>query len=365
MSKPVTGRLQAATVDTDESHRRWVLKSHPIGPPSSDNFLFVEDIVPQPPPGRMLVRCLWLSLDPFQRLTWNATPRNVQLTPLYGPLAGDIVGEVIQSNHPDFNPGDIVNELLGWQSHALSDGKGHYIHCPEGAYKVDTSLGPISTACHVLGRTGLTVYFSMTRELKPQPGETIVISTAAGAVGSLAVQVAKIFDCHVIGLTSTDEKYRWITEELGGDVAINYKTTGDLSEAIRAAAPNGVHMYYDNVGGPIAEAAAKNLTDNARITRVGVGSQYSSVNEDGTPWVYPIDQPMFYVHDYYTEHDQGLRAIAEWLNSGKLKYYEDVVDGLENAVRGWLDMMAGGNRGKPLVKIAEPIWKNRVEPRFS
>jgi NADPH-dependent curcumin reductase CurA len=355
MSKPVTGRLQAATVSSDETHRRWLLQRHPVGSPTSDDFLFVEDLVPQPPPGKMLVRGLWLSLDPFQRLTWNATPRNVQLIPLYGTLAGDIVGEVLVSNHPDYEVGDIVNELLGWQSHAISDGSGHYIHCPEGARKVDPKLGPISTACHVLGRTGLTVYFSIARELKPKPGETMLISTAAGAVGSLAVQVAKIFDCHVIGLTSTDEKCRWVTDELGADTAINYKAVDNLAEAIAKQAPQGVHMFYDNVGGPIAEAAAANLTSDGRVTRVGVASKYSALREDGTPWVYPVDQPMFYVHDYYAEHDEGLRAIADWMQQGKLRYYEDVVEGLENAVAGWLDMMAGGNRGKRLVKIAEPI----------
>jgi NADPH-dependent curcumin reductase CurA len=354
MTKPVTGRLQKTTITTDETHRRWLLRRHPIGPPSLDDFLYAEDLVPQPPPGKMLVRALWLSLDPFQRLTWNATPRNVELIPLYSPLAGDVVGEVVVSNHPDFEVGDIINELLGWQSHAISTGKGHYIHCPEGARKVDVTLGPISTACHVLGRTGLTVYFSIVRELTPHPGQTMLISTAAGAVGSLAVQVAKIMGCHVVGLTSTDEKCRWITEELGADAAINYKRVDNLAEAIRVAAPNGVHMFYDNVGGPIAEAAAMNLTDDARITRVGIASQYSSVRQDGTPWVYPVDQPMFYVHDYYAEHNEGLAAIADWMQQGCLKYYEDIVEGLENAMSGWLDMMAGGNRGKRLVRVAEP-----------
>ena len=170
----------------------------------------------------------------------------------------------------------------------------------------------------------------------------------------MAVQVAKILGCHVIGLTSTDEKCRWVADELGADEAINYKTADDLAAAIRAAAPNGVHMFYDNVGGPIAEAAAANLTADARVSRVGVASQYSTVREDGTPWVYPVDQPMFYVHDYYAEHEEGLRAIADWLQAGKLKYHEDIVEGLENAVDGWLDMMGGGNRGKRLVRVAEP-----------
>ena len=354
MSKPVTGRLQAGTVETVETHRRWLLRRHPVGEPTPDDFIYVEDLVPQPPPGKMLVRALWLSLDPFQRLTWNATPRNVELTPLYGPLVGDIVGEVVVSDHPDFAVGDIVNELLGWQSHAISDGTGHYIHCPEGARKVDVALGPISTACHILGRTGLTVYFSIVRELKPKPGQTMLISTAAGAVGSLAVQVAKILDCHVVGLTSTDEKCRWITEELGADTAINYKSTDNLAEAIGKATPRGVDMFYDNVGGPIAEAAAANLNSEARVTRVGVASQYSSVREDGSPWVYPVDQPMFYVHDYYAEHAEGLAAIANWMQAGRLKYYEDIIDGIDNALTGWLDMMAGGNRGKRLVRVAEP-----------
>ena len=351
MEKEVSEVLkQVSPIPASERHRRWLLKRHPIGDPSADDFLFVEDVVPMPPPGKMLVRCIWLSLDPFQRLTWNATPRNAEIVPLYGTLLGDIVGEVMLSNHPDFKKGDIVNEVLGWQNYALSDGRGHYIHNRAGARKVDPNLGPISTACGVLGRTGLTAYFSIARDLMPKPGETMVISTAAGAVGSLAVQIAKIMGARVVGLTSTDEKCAWI-RDLGCDETINYKAVNNLGTAIARAAPDGVDMYYDNVGGPIAEAALGNMNAGGRVTRVGVSANYSHVNDDGTPWTWPGNQPMFIIHDYVREYPAGLAQLSAWIKDGNLTYREDVIDGLENAVDGWLDMMTGGNRGKRIVRI--------------
>jgi NADPH-dependent curcumin reductase CurA len=352
MDKDVSEILkQVSPIPARERHYRWLLKNHPVGDPALDDFLYVDDVVPMPPPGKMLLRCLWLSLDPFQRLTWNATPRNAEIVPLYGTLLGDIVGEVVLSNHPDFVAGDIINEVLGWQNYALSDGRGHYIHNRAGARKVDPALGPISTACGVLGRTGLTAYFSIMRDLMPQPCETMVVSTAAGAVGSLAVQVAKIMGVRVVGLTSTDEKCAWITE-LGCDDVINYKAANNLSTAIARAAPGGVDMYYDNVGGPIAEAALANMNPGGRVTRVGVSAAYSQVNDDGTPWTWPGNQPMFIIHDHVHDYPEGLAALSQWIKEGQLTYREDVIDGLENAMAGWLDMMTGGNRGKRIVRIA-------------
>ena len=352
MGKEVSDILkQVSPIPASERHQRWLLKRHPVGEPKVGDFMFVDDVVPMPPPGKMLVRCIWLSLDPFQRLTWNATPRNAEVVPLYGTLLGDIVGEVMLSNHSDFQAGDIINEVLGWQNYALSDGRGHYIHNRAGARKIDPTLGPISTACGILGRTGLTVYFSITRDLVPKSGETMVVSSAAGAVGSLVVQVAKIMGVRVIGLTSTDEKCAWITE-LGCDEVINYKAVNNLSASIARAAPNGVDMYYDNVGGPIADAALGNLNPGGRVTRVGVSASYSEVNDDGTPWSWPGHQAMFIIHDHVPDYPEGLAQLSAWIKEDRLTYREDVVDGLDNALSGWLDMMTGGNRGKRIVRMA-------------
>ncbi|MSO65840.1 MAG: NADP-dependent oxidoreductase [Alphaproteobacteria bacterium] len=348
--------LASVPVAATERHRRWLVARRPVGMPKVEDFLYVEDLVPQPPPGKMLVRCIWLSLDPFQRTAINPSPRAVEIVPLYGVMIGDIVGEVVLSNHPKFRAGDIINEILGWQNYAISEGRGHYIHNPSGARKVDPSLGPISTACGVLGRSGLTAYFSVLRELKPRAGETMVVSSAAGAVGSIAGQIGKIMGCRVIGLTSTDRKCEHLVRDLGFDEAINYKAVNDLHAAVRRAAPKGVDLYYENVGGPIGEAVMGQLSPGARITIVGLMHHYNEVDEQGRPWVWPYlnwgyKQPPFIIHDYDNEEEDGLRVLSAWIKEGRLKYREDVVDGLENAPRAWIDLLNGGNTGKRIVRI--------------
>ena len=339
---------------SDEPHRRWLLARRPVGPPSLDDFLYVEDMLPLPPPGKFLVRVLWISIDPKQRLLMNATPRFVELVPLYGPMFGNALGEVMISNHPDYEPGDIVVDLFGWQSHAVADGKGHYSSNPYGTRKIDPSLGPISTSLGVLGSGGLTAYFSVLRELKPRPGETMVVSSAAGNVGLVAGQIGKIHGCRVIGLTSTDEKCAAIVSGFGYDDAINYRSTEDLAAAIGKLAPRGVDMYYDNVGGPIAASVAKTLNAGSRVTRVGVITDYNQVDESGRPWEWPFSDTMSYfiVHDYYREFDGAVRELAAWIKEGKLRWREDVVEGLENAPAALLDIFDGGNIGKRLVRVA-------------
>lgn len=362
MSQNVTNILfnsdaVAATAAAQDVHRRWLLRRRPLGMPTVDDFLMTEEVIPQPRPGRMLVRALYLSLDPFQRTAVNASPRAVECVPLYGVMLGDVVGEVVASTLPGFRPGDIVNELLGWQNYAVSDGKGHYIHNPAGARKVDPSLGPISTAVGILGRSGLTAYFSVLRELKPRAGETLVVSSAAGAVGSIAGSIGKLLGCRVIGLTGSDAKVEFITKELGFDAGINYKKVNDLGGAIRRLAPKGVDMYYENVGGPIGQAVMKEMNAGARVTIVGLMHHYNEVDENGQPWKWPYldwgyKQKPFIIHDYDREEGDGLKQLSAWIKDGKLPYREDVVEGLENAPAAWIDMLNGGNIGKRIVRIA-------------
>ncbi|MSO64528.1 MAG: NADP-dependent oxidoreductase [Alphaproteobacteria bacterium] len=357
MNKDIS-KIHVAQADlqmpSSERHRRWLLVRHPVGRATLDDFLFVDDILPLPPPGKYLVRVIWLSIDPKQRIMMNATPRFVELVPQHGPMFGFAVGEVMISNHPDYRPGDIVTDLFGWQSHAIADGKGHYVSNPYGTRKVDPSMGPISTAIGVLGHGGLTAYFSVLRELKPRAGETMTVSSAAGNVGLIAGQIGKIHGCRVIGLTSTDKKCAAIVEEFGYDDAINYRTTPDLAAAIRKLAPKGVDMYYDNVGGPIAAAVAKTMTAGARVTLVGVMDNYNSVNESGQSWNWPFKQTMSYFisHDYRSEFHIGLRDLSDWIKQGKLRYREDVVEGLENAPAALFDLFDGGNLGKRIVRVS-------------
>ena len=342
-----------ADVGFDERHFRWLVARHPTGVPSPDDFLLVDDVVPHPPAGKFLVRVIWLSIDPKQRLLMNPTPRNVELVPLYGVMFGNAVGEVVVSNHPKFQPGDIVNDLFGWQSHAIADGKGHYVNNPYGTRKIDPSLGPISTALGVLGIGGLTAYFSVLRELAPRAGETMVVSSAAGNVGSVAGQIGKIMGCRIVGLTSSEGKCEALVREFGYDDAINYRATTDLTAAIRRLEPGGVDLYYDNVGGPIAAAVADTLNPGARVTRVGVTHHYNDHDGAGQAWVWPAAQTSSYfiVHDYYREFDPAVLQLARWIKDGKLRYHEDIVDGLGSAPSALLDLLAGGNIGKRLVRV--------------
>ena len=336
--------------ETIETHTRWLLVNHPLGMPALDDFMMVEDVIPAPPPNKLLVRGLYLSVDPFQRLILNSTSRNAEIVPLYGVMMGDVVGEVVKSNHPDFKDGDVVNGILGWQNYAITDGTGHYIHNRAGLRVVDESLGPLNTAASVLGRPGMTAYFSVMRECLPKPGDVMVVSTAAGAVGHLAGQIGKIMGATVIGITSTADKIKFI-EDLGYDDAINYKEVNDLSSAVQRVCPKGVDIFYDNVGGPMAEAVMINMNDGWRATYVGVTHNYNEVDENGQPWKWKMDKPMFIVHDYVAEYEDGRRQMSEWIKDGKLKYQDDIVDGIENAPEAFIGLFAGTNTGKRLVRM--------------
>ena len=335
-----------------ERHRRWVIAKHPIGEPTLQDFLFVEDTMPLPPPGQYLARVIWLSIDPKQRLLMNPNPRNVEILPLLGTMFGYGVGEVVASNHEKFQVGDIVQDLLGWQSYALMDGAGHYVNNPYGTRVVNQGFGPISTALGVLGNGGLTAYFSVLRELKPKSGETILVSSAAGNVGSIAGQIAKIHGCRVIGLTSTDGKCESVISAFGFDDCINYRSEADLAAAIRRAAPDGIDMYYDNVGGAISRTVSSVLNAGARVTIVGYTTSYNTI-ENGKPWSWPSDQArsQFIYHDYHKEFDDALAQIADWIRGGQIRYREDVVEGLENAPAALLSLLAGQNIGKRIVRI--------------
>ena len=352
MKKEVTDILKHGWQPEDEeTHKRWVLKRHPVGQPTLDDFMLVEDLIPVPPPGKLLVRALYLSVDPFQRLVLNATPRNVEVVPLYGTVLGDVVGEVVKSNHPDFPDGAVVNSLLGWQNYATTDGKGHYIHNRAGMRIVDEDLGPLHTAASVLGRPGMTAYFSVMIECQPKPGDVMVVSTAAGAVGHLAGQIGKIHGATVIGITSTEEKMRFLTDDLGFDEAISYTQVNDMAAAIKRAAPKGVDIYYDNVGGPLADAVLSQLNPGGRVSYVGATEHYNQVEEDGQPWTWNMDKPMFIIHDYIDRYPEGRAQMAEWIKDGKLTYRDDIWDGIDQAPGAFLDLFKGGNIGKRLVRL--------------
>ena len=331
-------------------HKRLILSKYPRGFPTEDCFTLEKGPLPKPGSNQFLVRATYLSVDPFLRLLMN--PQSG-----YGPAAGradvmvgGLLGEVIESNNANYAVGEIVEGLLGWQTHAISDGAGNPMHNPEGIIKCDLAIAPDTAWASVLGRPGMTSYFALLRGCKPQAGETVVVSGAAGAVGSVAGQIAKIKGCRVVGIAGSDEKTTWLTEALGFDDAINYKTAKDMGGALRAACPDGIDVHFDNVGGTIADAINAQLNDGARTTRVGVISHYNDDN-DGKPWIWPEDQPMFIVHEWVNEYGEARRDIAQWISEGQLKFRVTIVDGFENTPSALIGVLHGDNIGKMLVRI--------------
>lgn len=335
----------------NESLRRWVLVSQPSGYPSEETFRLEEVPIEPPREGQFLVQVLFLSLDPYMRgRLSNAKSYATPVKP-GEVMVGGGVGRVVASKHPKFAVGEIVvGANFGWQSHALSNGAG--------VTKVDPALAPISTALGVLGMPGLTAYFGLLEVGRPRPGETVVVSAASGAVGAVVGQIAKISGCRVVGIVGADEKAAYIRDELGFDATINYRTAPDLSQAIAAACPAGVDVYFENVGGAILDAVLQNLNQRARIAVCGMIAEY---NLDSPPigprpgraiLVNRARMEGFIVFDFQDRYPAALRALSGWVRAGKIKYREDIVAGLENAPRAFLGLMQGKNFGKLLIRVA-------------
>jgi NADPH-dependent curcumin reductase CurA len=265
-------------------------------------------------------------------------------------LTGGIVGEVVESQSNNFVEGNFVAGNLGWQDYSIADERE--------VRKINPEIAPVSTALGVLGMPGLTAYFGLLDIGKPRQGETVVVSGAAGAVGTLVGQIAKMHGCRVVGIAGSDKKTIYLVDELGFDTAINYKAVPNLRRALKEACPNGVDIYFDNVGGDISDAVISLINNNARIPLCG---QISLYNEAQIP-MGPRLQPRlltfsalmkgFIVHNYADRFDEGIRQLADWLKEKKLKYAENVVEGLENAPKAFIGLFAGDNLGKQIVKVS-------------
>jgi NADPH-dependent curcumin reductase CurA len=331
-------------------NRQFVLASRPVGFPKESDFNLVESPIPAPQAGEILVRAHYLSVDPYMRGRMNDVKSYAKPVQIGEVMTGGVVGEVIESNHPGFNAGDFVTGQFGWQEFATSNGAG--------ARKVDPNLAPISTALGVLGMPGLTAYFGLLDVCDPKPDETVLVSGAAGAVGTLVGQIAKIKGCRAIGIAGSDDKIKYLTDELGLDAAFNYKTDTDYFAKLRELCPNGIDCYFDNVGGEITDAALRLLNLHARVSICGQISQYNAERPEMGPRLLGLlivsrsKIQGFLVSDYFARFDEGLRQMAEWLKAGKLKYHENVVEGFENMPRAFIGMLRGENTGKQLVKAA-------------
>lgn len=335
-------------------NRQWQMAARPDGPVKDSDFAMAEGLVPEPRDGEFLVRTLYLSLAPVMRQYM------IDGAGIERPLAiGDViygrgVGQVVASRHPDYAIGDIVHGKLGWQEYALSDGAPDKL-----MFKVRaTDLSP-STALGVLGITGFSAYVGMMDIGAPKAGDTVLVSGAAGGVGSIAGQLAKIAGCRVIGLASTPEKRALLTEQLGYDAAIDYRRD-DLSAAIAEAAPQGIDVFFDNVGGPILDVALERINRYARVVSCGRISEYVTghVYRLANWWRIGRQRATmrgFFVYDYVHRFSEAEVQMAQWVREGRLTYIEDVLDGIEHMPSALRRLFEGKNVGKQIVRVADPL----------
>jgi len=332
------------------TNRQILLAARPVGFPKDSDFSLVESPITKPAPGQILVRSIYVSVDPYMRGRMNDVKSYAPPVQIGGLMGGGAVGRVLESNNPTFNNGDIVTGMFGWQEYAVSDG--------EGVRKVDPALAPISTSLGILGMPGLTAYFGLLEICNPQPGETVVVSGAAGAVGSLVGQIAKIKGCRAIGIAGGDDKIAYITGELGFDGGFNYKGVGDYVAKLQELCPSGIDVYFDNVGGEITDAVLRLINTKARISICGQISQYNLEKIEMGPRIVLTSLLVkqaraegFLVFQFVDKYPQALKQMADWLRAGQLKYSEDIAEGIENTPRAFMAMLSGRNTGKQLVRV--------------
>lgn len=333
-------------------NQQILLINRPKGMPTEADFKWEEIPIPQPGEGEVLVKTLYLSVDPYMRGRMNDSKSYVAPFELNQPISGGVVGEVVESKAPGLEAGDIVVGMLDWKKYQTVSA--------HGVKKIDPTVAPITTALGVVGMPGLTAYFGLLDIGKPQPGETVVISGAAGAVGMVVGQIAKIKGCRVVGIAGSDAKIEYLVKQLGFDAAINYKTATDLRAALKEACPNGVDIYFDNVGGEVSDAVMTLINPHARIPLCGQIALYNMEKVAIGPRIQPlllINKALikgFIVSDYAERFEEGTRQLALWVKEGKLRYEETIVDGFENTIQAFLGLFSGENLGKQLVKVAEP-----------
>lgn len=333
-----------------QTNKQVTLVARPSGMPKESDFKLVETPVPQPGPGEILVRMLYVSVDPYMRGRMNDVKSYAPPVQIGEVMGGGAVGKVVASKNPQFAAGDFVEGLFGWQEYTIANGKG--------VRKLDPALAPVSTALGILGMPGLTAYFGLLEIGKPRAGQTVVVSGAAGAVGSIVGQIAKIKGCRAVGIAGSDQKVAWLRDELGFDAAFNYKTTQDYAAKLQELCPNGVDVYFDNVGGAITDDVFRVINVGARIVVCGQIAQYNAEKPETGPrplWHLIVKQARaegFLVFQFVSRYAEGLKQMAEWLKQGKLKYREQFVGGIENAPRAFIGMLQGENTGKQLVRVA-------------
>jgi NADPH-dependent curcumin reductase CurA len=329
-------------------NRQILLKSRPEGAPGLDNFELVESPVPTAGDGQVLMRTLYLSLDPYMRGRMSAAKSYAKPAQVGEAMVGGTVAEIVASRHNGYSPGEIVVGHGGWQEYALSNGTG--------LRKLDPAMAPISTAVGVLGMPGMTAYVGLLEIGQPKPGDTVVVAAASGAVGSVVGQIARVKGARAIGIAGGADKCRFVTNELGFDACVDHRA-GDFARALEATCPKGIDVYFENVGGAVQQTVWPLLNDFARIPVCGLIAQYNLSSPMPGPDMFTVLRKRlllrgFIVSDFAAKQGDFLRDVGGWVREGRVKYREDIVDGLERAPAAFLGLLQGKNFGKMLVRVA-------------
>jgi NADPH-dependent curcumin reductase CurA len=326
-----------------------VLNKRPSGKPTTNDFKTLTEQAPDARQGEILLRTKFVSVDPYLRGRMNDKKSYVPPFELGKPISSGIVAEVVESKSEAFAKGDFVTGSLEWKEFQTSDGKD--------LVKVDPQAVPLSAYLGAAGMTGRTAYFGLLKIGRPVKGDTLVVSGAAGAVGSIAGQIGKIMGCRVIGIAGSDEKVNALKNKFGFDEAINYKTTKDMAAAIAAACPDGVDIYFDNVGGEVSDAVFQNLNINSRVAVCGSISGYNTEEENKGPRLQPIINTKrvlmqgFIVSDFDDEAEEANKQLVTWIKHQEIKYAETIVEGFDKIPQAFIDLFEGRNEGKMIVKV--------------
>lgn len=336
------------------SNRQITLASRPVGAPTAANFALVEHPVPEPGEGELLLRNLYLSLDPYMRGRMSDAESYAAPMAVGDVMVGATIARVVASKHPGWQAGDLVLAYGGWQDYALSDGTG--------LNRLDPALPHPSWALGVLGMPGFTAYMGLLDIGQPQPGETVVVAAASGAVGSVVGQIARLKGCHVVGVAGGSEKCRYVVDELGFEACVDHRDP-DFPQLLEAACRQGIDVYFENVGGAVFDAVLPLLNTKARVPLCGLIAQYNATTLPPGPDRLGLlmrtlltkrirMQGFIIFDDYGPRFGEFLAAMGEWVAQGRIKYREDIVDGLENAPQAFIGMLEGGNFGKLVVRLA-------------
>jgi NADPH:quinone reductase len=334
-------------------NRQITLAARPVGFPRISDFSLSYSPLRAPAAGEALVRCVYLSLDPWMRLRMNAVNGSAPPIAIGEVMAGPAVAVVVESADPGLRAGDVVEGILGWQEHALV--------CGREVRKVDPRGAPISTALGVLGLPGLTAYFGLLDVGEPSRGETVVVSGAAGGVGMLAGQLARIEGCRVVGVAGSEVEVSWLHTELGFDDTLVYESAADFDRQLAASCPDGIDVYFDTVGGALTDAVLGQVNFGARIVVCAQTSQYNLERpESGPRWLLALVEKRAKIEGWNVfsgsaaRFPAARRKLGRWLRQGRLKYREEVAQGLESAPRAFIQMLEGKNQGKQLVRLSDP-----------